>query len=204
MIQHLPTGEIAMLTEPAIPAQQRTTNAPPPAPQPPDWATPAVAAELRSIVAQIKTDGAAVVSHDETAGKHRKMFEELLTLIGVLEHPKKLPTPETALELARAKFLEIQMTAFIGFENSRRPGLLDKVWAGVKSLSARLTKLTGRGEWIFNNHENKGPERAWILCEKEVERVLRGEPDGYDLMNPDSGPVNLFTSNTISNQSFNG
>lgn len=168
-------------------------------PGPPEWATPTVAAELRGIVTQIKNTGAAIVTHDEATAKHRLKQDEIRNRIYALENPTEPPTDETALELAKLKSLAVQMAVFLGSADVRRSGLVAQVTAAVKRLMARLSQLTGRGLWIFENPDPRHLSAVHKVCGAEVERVLRGEQDDFDRTNESPGPVNLFTSNTRGN-----
>jgi hypothetical protein len=100
------------------------------------------------------------------------------------------------LELSTLKGLSIQMASFLGSADGRRAGLVEKVWIGTQHLARRFYELTGRSHWEFGERYRSRPQDVHEKCAAEVDRVLRGTPDKFDLMNQSPAPVNLFTSNT--------
>jgi hypothetical protein len=185
-------AEKQILNDPTIPntfaraqalEKLRATMAPIP-PGPPAWATPSVAAELRGIVDEIKRTGADIVSHDELTKKHREAQDGTRGRIYQLENPTAWPTEKDAMELATLKSLLVQQASFLGTGADRRSALVSKVWATVSRLTRRLFELSGRSHWdAFDNRNVNRPENVHPVASREVERVLAGQKDRFDIMN---------------------
>jgi len=210
MTEKLTLEEQKILNDPDIPnaharglalERLRATMTPAP-PGPPEWATPAVAAELRNYVDSIRSAGADIIAHDELTKQHRQRQQEIRERIYVLENPTTWPTDETALELAKLKSLAVQMAAFLGSADARRSALVAQITASIQRLVQRLYRLTGRSNWSFEHPDPRHFSTIHEVCAREVERVLAGTPDGFDLMNQSRAPVNIFTANTIGNQTY--
>lgn len=161
----------------------RSTMTPTP-PGPPQWATPAISAELRGIVARIETDGVAIVAHDEQTKKHREAQESTRARIYALENPNTWPVDSDGIEHSKLKSLLILQAAFLAGADARRSALVSQVWAKVQHLARRLYELSGRSHWdAFDNRNVHRPENVHPAASREVERVLAGQKDRFDAMN---------------------
>jgi hypothetical protein len=150
----------------------------------PEWVRhPEIADELRGIVLEIKRTGEVINTVSAEVEKCKTMQEEIRMKIREREIPASLPTLESALEFSNLKNLEPLLSGYLSVLSARHAVAISQTWAGVQRLSRRLTNLTGRGLWSFDDRNVHRPQNVHTICLSEVERVLRGEKDKFDLMN---------------------
>jgi hypothetical protein len=155
----------------------------------PDWTSnPENAARLRKMVSDLRSISSAIVSSDAETEKHREKLDLVRARIRSLEVPAEPPSDETATELARLKCFEIQMSNFLGGADARHAVLTSQIWAKVEALKQKLFELTARGHWPFADRNFNRPEHVHAACASEVERVLAGGKDKFDLLNASGQP----------------